>query len=101
MRSSSHHGERESAARLLLSHLLLQAFCIALIGEHLLLLERFLRETDLHLDDRTFVDNARSGLALVDEELVPCDLYRLALLQVAHQASKEVRLQDLTLDQLD
>ena len=101
MRAGPHQADRERAAGLVRCHLLLQALRVALIGQHLLLLESFLREADLHLDDRTFVDNARPRLTLIDEELVPGDLYRLALLQVAHQAAEEVRLQDLALDQLD
>ena len=92
MRSSSHHGERESAARLLLSHLLLQALCIALIGEHLLLLESFLGETDFDFYNRTLIDNTSSWLTLIDKELLPCYHNRLSLFKIAHETAKEVRL---------
>ena len=64
-------------------------------------MECLLGEADLYLNDRTFVDDACPGLALVDKELVTGDLDRLSLLQVAHQTTKEVRFQDLTLDQLN
>lgn len=82
-------------------HLLLQALRVALVGQNLLLLERFLRESDFNLDYRALIDDASPWLTLVDEELMARNLDRLTLLQVAHQPAKEVRLENLTLYQLD
>ena len=82
-------------------HLLLQALSVSLIGQHLLFLECFLRESDLNFNYRCLIDDPCPRLTLIHKELVPCDLNCLTFLQIAHEASKEVWLQDLWLDQLD
>ena len=102
MRASPHHPEGErGGVGLLRGHLLLETLCIALISQDLLFLERLLSESNLDFDYRAFINNAGPRLTLIDKELVAGNLDCLALFKVAHQATKEVRLQDLVLYQLD
>lgn len=89
------------AASLLGGHLLLESLSVALVCKDLLLLERFLGKADLDFDDRSSIDNACPGLALIDKELVTRDFDSLTLLEVAREATEEVGLQDLGLDQFD
>ena len=101
MGASPHQAYREGASRLVWSHLLLEALSVTLVRKHLFLLECFLCKTDLNFNDRTLVNYSSPWLALIDKKLMASNLDCLSLLQVAHQSAKEMRLQNLTLDQLN
>ena len=94
VRVGARNAEWEPCA-LLGGHLLLQAFRISLVRQHLLFLEGLLSEPDFNLDYGAFIDNASARLTLVYEEFMTGNPDGLSLLKVAHQPSEEVRLQDL------
>ena len=102
MRTCPHHSEGERGiACLLRGHLLLEALCVALISQNLLLLERLLSKPYLNFYNWALINNSSSRLTLVYKEFVSSNLDGLALFEVAHKASKEVWLQNLILYQLD
>ena len=80
---------------------MLEALGVPLISQHLLLLECLLSEADFNFDDGAFVDDARAWLTLVNEELLPSDHDCLTFLEVAHEPTEEVLLENLCLDQLN
>jgi hypothetical protein len=80
---------------LLGGHLLLQAFCISLVRQHLLFLEGLLSEPDFNFDYGAFIDDTGARLTLVYEEFMAGDPDGLSFFKVAHKPPEEVRLQDL------
>jgi hypothetical protein len=67
--------------------------CKTLISEHLLLLEDFLSEAHLQLQDRLLVNQTRLRTTIVQEEFLLTNLQSLTPLHITHETTIEVRVQ--------
>ena len=75
----------------------LNLLCKSLISKHLLLLKHFSCESNLHLYNSLFVNDAAFGSAVVHEELLVVYQNSLAFLHVAHEPAVKVGIQVINL----